>query len=84
MGPLIIKKTSYNMKIFLLKLSHPYFKSHYLREYNNFSVLKASIISNVFLVIVITILGLINPGIFFIPIFIILKGVFIGYTVAFF
>ncbi len=83
MGPLIIKKTSYNMKIFLLKLSHPYFKSHYLREYNNFSVLKASIISNVFFSYCNYYIRFNKSWHIFIPIFIILKGVFIGYTVAF-
>lgn len=82
-GPLIIKKTSYNMKIFFLKLSNPYFKSYYLNKYTKSSVLKASIINNIFLVIIIIILGLINPGMFFIPIFVALKGIFIGYTVAF-
>ncbi|MGN9164129.1 stage II sporulation protein M [Tissierellaceae bacterium HCP3S3_D8] len=82
-GPIVTKKVGYNTRMVFLKLSHPYFKDLYVGEYTNFSVLKTSIINNIFLMMIIVMLGLVNLGVFLIPILIILKGTFIGFTVAF-
>lgn len=82
-GPLIVKKINPNNQITILKLSHPYFKNIYLGEYDGLSILKTSFVNNLLIVVLISILGLINIGTFFVPIIIFIKGTFTGFSVAF-
>lgn len=51
--------------------------------YGFLEVFKASFFSNIFIVLLIWILGLIRVGIFIIPIIIVLKGMIIGFTIGF-
>lgn len=82
-GPLIIKRISNNAQVVILKLAHPYFKNIYLDEYSSFSIIKTSFVNNLFSVLLIGALGLVNIGVIFVPLIIFLKGGIIGFTVGF-
>lgn len=82
-GPLLINFLSLNSKIMILKLSNPYYKIALLNNYIEYSVLKASILSNIYLIILIYLLSYLNISVFILPIIFLLKGMSLGFTVGF-
>lgn len=82
-GPLIFKKIGDYPRSLILRISNPYFKNIYSGDYTNISVLKSSIISNVFLILSLLLFSLFKLGEIAIPVLISLKGCSIGFTVGF-
>ncbi|MDR7869995.1 MAG: stage II sporulation protein M [Tissierellaceae bacterium] len=81
-GSLIINLFDLRTKIIILKYSNPYYKIALLNDLQH-SVMRSSILGNVFLVILIIFMSFINIGIFIVPIVILIKGVSLGFTVGF-
>lgn len=81
-GALIIKATSPNAQIGILKLSSSYFYSIFKGISNKYEIFKVSIIFNLLFVLFIYIFGLINLG-FIIPLLIFIKGGSLGFIVGY-
>lgn len=82
-GPLLINLFSLQTKLMILKLSNPYYKIALLNDYIQYSVMKASILNNLYLILLIYLLSLLNISIFIVPLIVIIKGISLGFTVGF-
>lgn len=82
-GPLLINLFGLNTKLFILKLSNPYYKVSLLNDYLIDSVLKVSILNNIYLILLITLLSLLNISLFIVPLILLIKGISLGFTVGF-
>src|SRR5690606_33332044 len=82
-GPLLINLFSFKTKLIILKLSNPYYKISLLNDYINYSVMKASILNNIYLIILTCLLSLLNISVFLVPLLILIKGMSLGFTVGF-
>lgn len=82
-GPMIINLFGLKTKIMILRLSNPYYKIALLSDYIQDSVMKTSILGNIYLILLIYLMSLLNIGLYTIPIIVLIKGISLGFTVGF-
>lgn len=82
-GPLLINLFEFNTKLAILKLSNPYYKITFLNDALQHSVMKASILNNIYLILIIYLLSLLNIGLYIVPFMVLIKGISLGFTVGF-
>lgn len=82
-GPLIINLFNLKSRIAILKIFNPFYRVALLSDYMKYSVIKTSLFSNIFLIVLILLMSIINISIFIVPILVLIKGISIGYTVGF-
>lgn len=82
-GPIIINLFGLKAKLTILKLSNPYYKIALLNNYLQYSVMKASILSNIYLILLIYLLSLLNISLYIVPLILMVKGISLGFTVGF-
>lgn len=82
-GALFIKALDSKSKLLLLKMSSPYFYNVINKTYTNVNVFKASVLSNLFFLVLIYFIGLSNFGIIINPILLFIKGCLLGYNVGY-
>lgn len=83
LGSLIMDLFDSSTKIFIIRFSNSYYKIAFLDNYQEYSVLRASISSKIFLIIFVLLSGVLNISIFIVPIIILIKGSSLGFTVGF-
>lgn len=82
-GPLLIKIFNLESKIRILRLANPYFSLALTSSYLENSVLRASIVQQIYLVLVICLMGFLNVGFYILPLVLLAKGITLGFTVGF-
>lgn len=82
-GPLLINLFGLNTKLFILRLSNPYYKIALLNDYLQHSVIKVSILNNIYLILLIYLVSLLNISLFIVPFILLIKGIALGFTVGF-
>jgi len=82
-GPLIMNLFSLRVKILILRLANPFYKIALFNDDIQHSVMKVSLINNIYTILLIYILTLLNVGMYIIPLILLIKGIFIGFTVGF-
>lgn len=82
-GPLLINQFGLQTKLMILRLSNPYYKIALLNDYIQYSVMKASILNNLYLILLIYLLSLLNISMFIVPLIVLIKGMSLGFTVGF-
>ncbi|NLY44529.1 MAG: hypothetical protein GX053_00825 [Tissierella sp.] len=82
-GSLLINSFSFNTKLFILKVSNPYYKVALLSDNLNHSIMRASILSNIYLILLIYLISVLNIGLFIMPFILLIKGMLLGFTVGF-
>ena len=82
-GPLLINLFGLNIKLFILKHSNPYYKIALLNNHIEHSLIKVSILNNMYLILLIYLLSFLNISLLTLPIIILIKGITLGYTVGF-
>ena len=82
-GPLIVNLFDLRTKIAILRYSNPYYKIALFNDIIHDSVVKSSMFSNVFLILLILLVSFLKIGIFIVPLILLLKGFSLGFSVAF-
>lgn len=81
-GPLIINILDLRTKTIILKLASPYYKIALLDDFK-YSAMRPSIFNNIFLILLILLINLIDISIFLIPLIVLIKGILVGFLVGF-
>ena len=82
-GPLVTNLLGLKTKLIILRLANPYYKIALLNDYLQYSVMKVSILNNIYLILLIYTLGLLNISIYMVPVIVLVKGISLGFTVGF-
>lgn len=82
-GPILMGKLKVNDRNIILRLISPFFKNNNYNNFSKLSIFKSSLLSNLFNITIILLLGLINKGLILIPIVFIIKGFNLGFSVGY-